>query len=256
MLTTMLGLLQRLTVPPEQALTILQPTSTTVRFTVSTRPVPKSLPAVARYYVSLLFRVLLGLLAGLILLVKWERRGGNGGRILGLLGLEDDVRSTQAIEKSEWRFLLPAVFGILWLVLRRGYIGTVLASLPIPPTLADTHTEESLLIIRDLGIQTSSTSPSYLSTPTIRFIPTTSIQDILIHEAFIGFEVRFYLAIVVEGEQDVVVVFPKLLPRRDMLETIWRGSRACLWGFAKGKGKDKADLRREDGAQVDAGQNG
>jgi len=34
------------------------------------------------------------------------------------------------------------------------------------------------------------------------------IQDILIHEAFKGFEVRFYLAIVVEGEEDLVVVFP------------------------------------------------
>jgi len=34
------------------------------------------------------------------------------------------------------------------------------------------------------------------------------IQDIFIHEAFKGFEVRFYLAIVVEGEHDVVVVFP------------------------------------------------
>jgi hypothetical protein len=34
------------------------------------------------------------------------------------------------------------------------------------------------------------------------------IQDIFVYEAFKGFEVRFYLAIVVEGEHDVVVVFP------------------------------------------------
>lgn len=68
--------------------------------------------------------------------------------------------------------------------------------------------EESLLVLRGLGIQTSSSSPTYLSTPTTRFIPTTAIQDIFIHEAFKGFEVRFYLAIVVQGEEDVVVVFP------------------------------------------------
>jgi phosphatidylinositol glycan class H protein len=68
--------------------------------------------------------------------------------------------------------------------------------------------EESLLVLRGLGIQTSTSSPTYLSTATTRFIPTTSIQDIFIHEAFKGFEVRFYLAIVVEGEEDVVVVFP------------------------------------------------
>jgi phosphatidylinositol glycan class H protein len=69
-------------------------------------------------------------------------------------------------------------------------------------------TEESLLVLRGLGIQTTTSSSTYLSTQQTRFIPTTSIQDIFIHEAFKGFEVRFYLAIVVEGEHDVVVVFP------------------------------------------------
>ena len=61
-----------------------------------------------------------------------------------------------------------------------------------------------------------------------------------IHEAFIGFEVRFYLAIVVRGEEDVVVVFPTLLPRRAILETVWRGAKACLYeetGSSKGVGK-------------------
>jgi len=55
------------------------------------------------------------------------------------------------------------------------------------------------------------------------------IQDIFIHEAFKGFEVKFYLAIVVKGEEDVVVVFPVLLPRRAILEEVWRGARNCLW---------------------------
>ena len=63
-------------------------------------------------------------------------------------------------------------------------------------------------MIRGLGVQTSTSSPSYLWTSSTRFIPTSSIQDIFIHEAFKGFEVRFYLSIVVEGEEDVVVVFP------------------------------------------------
>lgn len=35
--------------------------------------------------------------------------------------------------------------------------------------------------------------------------------------------------IVVEGEENVVVVFPKLLPRRKTLEVVWRGARGCLW---------------------------
>lgn len=62
-----------------------------------------------------------------------------------------------------------------------------------------------------------------------RFIPTEKIQDILINEAFKGFEVRYYLVIVVEGEQDVVVCFPRLLPRRKIVERVWRGARGCLY---------------------------
>ena len=68
--------------------------------------------------------------------------------------------------------------------------------------------EESLLVLRTLGIQTQTLSSSYLLPSTVRFIPTSQIRDIFIHEAFRGFEVKFYLAIVVEGESEVVVVFP------------------------------------------------
>ncbi|CAI9627763.1 unnamed protein product [Alternaria burnsii] len=91
------------------------------------------------------------------------------------------------------------------------------------------YTEESLTILRGLGVQTSTTSLTYLQTPTTRFIPTTSIQDVFIHEAFKGFEVKFYLMVVVEEEEKVVVVFPRLLPRRETLEIVWRGVRGGLW---------------------------
>lgn len=90
----------------------------------------------------------------------------------------------------QWRILGPSVVLVLGWVVRRGY------------------KEESLLVLRGLGVQTSTSSYLYLRPPITRFIPTTSIQDIFIHEAFKGFEVRFYLAIVVQGEEDVVVVFP------------------------------------------------
>ena len=74
--------------------------------------------------------------------------------------------------------------------------------------------EEALLVIRGLGIQTSTSSATYLSKAATRFIPATQIQDIVIHEAFKGFEVRFYLAVIVDGEPDVVVVFPVSACRR------------------------------------------
>ena len=68
--------------------------------------------------------------------------------------------------------------------------------------------EENLLALRTLGIQTRTISPYYLLPATTRFIPTAQVRDIFVHEAFRGFEVRYYLAIVVEGEAEVVVVFP------------------------------------------------
>lgn len=93
------------------------------------------------------------------------------------------------------------------------------------------HTTESLLVLRGLGIQTSSTGGSYLASwrAGTRFIPTEKIRDVLINEAFRGFAVRYYLVVVVDGEDDVVVVFPRLLPGRAIVERVWRGVRGCLW---------------------------
>jgi CO dehydrogenase/acetyl-CoA synthase gamma subunit (corrinoid Fe-S protein) len=68
--------------------------------------------------------------------------------------------------------------------------------------------DESILVLRGLGVQTSTSSSIYFGPAVTRFIPTTQIQDIVIHEAFRGFAVRFYLAIIVDGESAVVVVFP------------------------------------------------
>lgn len=92
-------------------------------------------------------------------------------------------------------------------------------------------------MLRGLGIQTSTSSETYLSSATTRFIPTEKIQDILVNEAFRGFEVRYYLVVVVEGEEEVVVVFPRLLPRRQIVETVWRGVRRCLYE-PEGAGKE------------------
>lgn len=88
------------------------------------------------------------------------------------------------------------------------YVCHILASRAI----SHIQKEESILVLRGLGVQTMTSSSTYLTTPTTRFIPTTEIQDIFIHEAFRGFEVRFYLTVVVEGEEDTVVVFPVSLP--------------------------------------------
>lgn len=110
------------------------------------------------------------------------------------------------------------------------------------------HTTESLLVLRGLGIQTSSTGGSYLASwrAGTRFIPTEKIRDVLINEAFRGFAVRYYLVVVVDGEEDVVVVFPRLLPRRKIVERVWRGCRGCLWEPQDGGGIGAGVRRGEE----------
>lgn len=57
-----------------------------------------------------------------------------------------------------------------------------------------------------------------------------------------------------KGEEDVVVVFPRLLPRRDVLEKVWRGARACLYdvGLRKVNSKQKDSVKGGDDLLKDA----
>ena len=178
-------------------LTIKRPTSTTVLYTVSTRPPTKTLTGYLTAFVSILVRILTGCLVSSLLLLEYRNSTPSLSSTGILAWLENAILTSPTgplayliIDNSgrTYRLLTCAVMTLL--IFRKGY------------------TEESLLVIRGLGVQTSTSSPSYLWTSSTRFIPTSSIQDILIHEAFKGFEVRFYLSIVIEGEEDVVVVFP------------------------------------------------
>lgn len=71
------------------------------------------------------------------------------------------------------------------------------------------YTEESLLVIRSLGVQTSTTAGTLIGMGRkTRFIQTEKVRDVVINEGFYGMEVRFYLAVLVEGEAALSVVFP------------------------------------------------
>lgn len=124
-----------------------------------------------------------------------------------------------------WWVLAPLALAAVYLCLRRGYVGECCPSMvngmawSFQRPLDDARiwrltihvsdvVEESLLVLQGLGIQTSTSSPYYFLSATTTFIPTTQIQDIVIHEAFKGLEVRFYLAVIVQGATEVVVVFP------------------------------------------------
>ncbi|ODQ63827.1 hypothetical protein NADFUDRAFT_47647 [Nadsonia fulvescens var. elongata DSM 6958] len=124
--------------------------------------------------------------------------------------------------KTSWDYLYSLdglKVGVLWLltillVLKRWYI------------------EESFMALQSFGVQLSTSSPFYLislwSKPD-HFIPVNDIVDIIIHEGFKGFQVIYYMAIIVKDQKELTLVFPSLLPRRKQLERIWRGSRRCLY---------------------------
>ncbi|KAL1954275.1 hypothetical protein VTO42DRAFT_1461 [Malbranchea cinnamomea] len=195
-------------------LSVCRPSPATVQFTVSNVPSRTTFSSKLAFYLEVFLRfavftsvllVDLAKLRGLVFygsgLVPWDSVWSSA--IGGLASRIADSRGWLVVG------LCSAV--AFYLVFRKGY------------------TEESLLVLRGLGVQTSTSSSTYFAPATTRFIPTTQIQDIVIHEAFRGFEVRFYLAIIVEGESEVVVVFPNLLPRRPILEEVWKGSRKCLY---------------------------
>ena len=64
---------------------------------------------------------------------------------------------------------------------------------------------ETILVIRDVGVQVKTV---YLGGRSVsRFIDRSKISDIIINEAITMFHIRVYMAIIVEGEDKMVVVF-------------------------------------------------
>jgi len=176
-------------------LSVRRPTLNTVLYTVSSRSPSTTVASRASKAGLFLARVSV---TGLILIVllheyclAWPVTSVGSAALRDFI-LKSPLGESLDIVNSHstriWRLIIST--GLIWLISRKSCI------------------EESLLVIRGLGVQVSTSSSSYLWTSSTRFIPTRSIQDIFIHEAFKGFEVKFYLAIVVEGEADVVVVFP------------------------------------------------
>lgn len=119
----MSSLLHRLTSPPAQTLRVLQPTPSTITYTVSTRSVPTTLPAHAAYYVGIVFRVAVGVSSVLLLWMKWKTANG-----ATMLFLQDTLGSegghlVRIIEVFQWRYLVPSTLATIVLVLRRNYTG-------------------------------------------------------------------------------------------------------------------------------------
>ncbi|KAI0451897.1 GPI-GlcNAc transferase complex, PIG-H component-domain-containing protein [Xylaria acuta] len=220
-------------------LRIRRPSPTAAEFTVSTLP-PLTVPLRLSLYAIYLCQ---GLLSGLILLflyATWAQSSSPCSSPSSSFFFSFSVLLHHAV--------LASPIGVLASSFRTTTTTTTTPLLPprfaVPACLLALyaltrrlHVEESLLVLRGLGIQTSSSKDGLLAgRATTRFIPTEKILDVVVNEAFRGFEVRHYLVVVVEGEPDVVVVFPRLLPRADVVERVWRGVRECLYERGVGDG--------------------
>ncbi|KAI1339916.1 hypothetical protein F5Y15DRAFT_58691 [Xylariaceae sp. FL0016] len=220
-------------------LRVRRPSPTAAEFTVSTRP-PMTLPLHLLLGAVYLARVLTGLSVLLLLTASWSLSPyASAASSSSLPSDNNDDQAPSLFSTAHIHHLLHALSQTApgRLAARIASSRTLPPYVLLPLCLAALyaltlriHTEESVLVLRGLGIQTSSSKATYLGGgPATRFIPTAKIQDVLVNEAFHGFEVRCYLAVAVEGEEDVVVVFPKLLPRPRVVERVWRGVRECLF---------------------------
>ncbi|KAI0147746.1 hypothetical protein GGR57DRAFT_505350 [Xylariaceae sp. FL1272] len=224
-----------LTTPPY--LRIRRPSPTAVEFTVSTLP-PMTTPLRIGLYTINLVRSILcsGIL--LVLYALYTNLSQTPTSTSSHPPAPDAPSSIPFISPTHLEATLSHLLST-----PPGHLATRLATSAIPAQILmplclaalyiltlRLYTEESLLVLRGLGIQTKSSKTSLLmGQATTRFIPTQKIQDILINEAFWGFGVKYCLIVVVEEEEDVVLVFPKLLPRARVLERVWRGVRECLY---------------------------
>ena len=115
-------------------------------------------------------------------------------------------------------------------------------------------TQANLLVARELSVQASLTTPTttWIGGRSWRFTPTSLTGDPRIHDGFCEFEIRFYLAVVVEGEEGYSGVYGRLfflerlflgetgaaftavgsyglLPKRRVRELVRRGTKCFLY---------------------------
>ncbi|KAI9500664.1 hypothetical protein GGI25_004533 [Coemansia spiralis] len=107
----------------------------------------------------------------------------------------------------------------------------LLAFVPMVIYLAWTSSQvyqESLVVIRNVGVQTETVTLAGFRR--VRSFELLQIQDLFIHEALQFFEYRYYMAILPrDRKDDVVIMFPQLLPRLDALLPVYNGVRQLLF---------------------------
>ncbi|KAI0181540.1 GPI-GlcNAc transferase complex, PIG-H component-domain-containing protein [Hypoxylon sp. FL1284] len=232
-----------------------RPSPTTAEFIVTTLP-PMTIPLRLALAAAYLLRLIAALAVLLLLFAAWFRPPSPPTTSSSPPIIDPSSPS------STFSFLLPALARLHDLLTQLLHsrpgapLAVVAAALPpwalTPAAGAALRAlsrrigeEERLLVLRGLGVQTSTGGRSVLQPVRTRFIPTDRVADVLVAEGFRGFGVRHYLAVAVRGGADgddkhrgsgggdedrLVVVFPTLLPRLPDLVRVLAGARECLYG--------------------------
>ncbi|KAF1799451.1 GPI-GlcNAc transferase complex, PIG-H component-domain-containing protein [Mucor lusitanicus] len=88
--------------------------------------------------------------------------------------------------------------------------------------------QESILAIRDVGIQVKTTY--WGGSSVSRFINRNKIDDVIINEGISFWQIKSYMAILVKDEDKMVVVFEHLLPRlKPVLLRAYQGTRTIIF---------------------------
>ncbi|XXG97239.1 hypothetical protein Hte_003534 [Hypoxylon texense] len=228
-------------------LRIRRPSPTTAEFIVSTLP-PMTIPLRLALGAVYLLRLVAALGILLLLFSAWAQ-SPYSSTIASSSSSSSSSPSPLAPDSPPPLFSLAIIQHLLSSLLssRPGSLFPPVASalpprLLVPAALAALHAlslrigrEERLLVLRGLGVQTSTGGRTVFHPLRTRFIPTERVGDVLVNEAFRGFGVRHYLVVAVRGEDRLVVVFPKLLPRLDDVVQVLEGARECLYGGGGGE---------------------
>jgi len=129
-------------------------------------------------------------------------------RVFLCVGIYMWMRGTPA-NSIFWFLLLSLLLFIVRVVVRRGAVK-----------------EESLLVIRQLGVQL--TTKFYSGKEDSQFIDNSKIDAVILNEGITCGDIIFYMAFIVKNKQKMVVAFKNLRPRLNPLLEIFNTTRTII----------------------------
>ncbi|AFZ79766.1 hypothetical protein BEWA_026150 [Theileria equi strain WA] len=83
-----------------------------------------------------------------------------------------------------------------------------------------TIVEERLLMLSNFGLQMEYIN--LYGNKTVKSIPISNIKDLLINEGFVVNEIIFYILIMLNDSEEIILPFKDAIPRLENLKTIYR----------------------------------